>query len=217
MGSDFSGHEILGESSRRFKTNLVRLQTLQYKANPKSQDDGQALFFCEVRGRQARIRNARVVVRPECYETLASIPHWRRIFSSLWTSDDHPLFLWGRTFRSHSHAFQSAKFQAAGRDDIALRFSVESGSALGTTGTGLDAHRARKMAVLSQEQLQRWRDVEDEKKDEIYRAKYAVAGLPREALIATLDAQLWNRGPRISPIRCQRLEALRLQLKVAAS
>jgi len=78
----------------------------------------------------------------------------------LWTHgvNDDELLVWrGLSFRSHSHAFQDAKFVCAGRADVARQFSVEGGTGLGTTGSGLDAHKARKIVRLSSAQLAQWR------------------------------------------------------------
>ena len=154
-----------------------------------------------------------VVADPNRYAELNRIVHWRRIFSSLWTHenpDDH--IAWrGRTYRSHSHAFQAAKFAYAGRPDVAERFSVESGTDLGANGTGLDAHRNRKIALLGEAQLAMWAKAELECKREIYAAKYG-SGTPRRALLATGEAELWNRGPRIRTLRNLRLEELRASL-----
>jgi len=143
------------------------------------------------------------------YVKLNEIPNWRRMFSSLYSGES---LVWrGQTYRSHSHAFQAAKFHAAGHEQVATTFTVESGSMLGKYGNGLDAHKARKVVHLSAVELARWRSVEPQCKDEIYAAKYATVGC-KTALLATKHAQLWNRGPRIRTLRNTRLERIRALL-----
>jgi predicted NAD-dependent protein-ADP-ribosyltransferase YbiA (DUF1768 family) len=153
------------------------------------------------------------IMDESAYVALASISHWRRMFSSLYVLEDEGGGLtWrGRTFRSHSHAFQAAKFKIAGHEDTAALFSVESGSDLGARGSGLDAHRARKIVHLSSAELAVWEQHQAVCKNEIYAAKFAVPSV-RAALLATGTAQLWNRGPRIKTLRNVRLEAIRTQL-----
>jgi predicted NAD-dependent protein-ADP-ribosyltransferase YbiA (DUF1768 family) len=151
-----------------------------------------------------------VVRDASAYAALAAIPHWRRMFSSLYVLEEG--LTWrGRTYRSHSHAFQAAKYAEAGHSDTAALFSVESDSELGSRGSGLDAHRARKMVHLSLTELAQWEAQQAVCKDEIYAAKFAVPSV-RAALLATCQAQLWNRGPRIKTLRNMRLEAIRAQL-----
>lgn len=150
------------------------------------------------------------VVDASRYAELATIPHWRRRFSSHWCES----FGWrDRTYRTHSHALQAAKFMAADRSDVAEMFCVESGSRLGTTGTGLDADRSRKIALLTEEQMARWNDQRGAAKDEIYLAKFSALEECRRALLATAEARLWNRGPRIRALRNVRLENTRSLLR----
>ena len=179
-------------------------------------DDDRLVFFANSADKPVGRGVGEKVAQPKEYATLQSIPHWRRIFSSLWTSDAHPLRWRGRTFRSHSHAYQAAKFEEAGAPDAASEFCIESGSWLGTQGTGLDAHKARRVVKLTPEQLAVWASREDVCKEEIYRAKYMAEddddALPRRALLATGRAELWNQGPRIKTRRCVRLEKIRDEL-----
>jgi predicted NAD-dependent protein-ADP-ribosyltransferase YbiA (DUF1768 family) len=146
---------------------------------------------------------------PLCYAELASIAHWRRMFSDLWEDD---IVINGLTYRTHHHAFQAGKFQAAGLADIGYMFSKESGSTIGL-GTGIDAFRARKKVILSPEQYQKWQEQKGQVKDAIYAAKFTRESHPGKALLATQNALIINKGPRIKRIECVRLMRQRENLK----
>jgi len=146
------------------------------------------------------------------YAELNNIPHWRRMFSSLYTHDFGNYLVWrGRPYRSHSHAFQAGKFLTAGRADVAEKFCANSQDSLGANGSGLDAHKAKKIVRLSAKELSLWESAMPQCRHEIYTAKFSTP-LLRRALLATGTAQLWNRGPRIKTLRNVRLENIRAKL-----
>ena len=139
------------------------------------------------------------------YAELKAIPHWRRMFSSLYDAEP---FLWeGRTFRSVEHAFQSAKFFSCGKMRAAERFALESGDRL-ASASALEAHRCRKIEILSPAELAAWEAARHATKLRIYEARFT-QGTPARALAATGQAELWSAGPRIGPLRCTTIEEVR--------
>jgi hypothetical protein len=177
-----------------------------------SSDEDMLCFYASSADKPAGKGANEYVSDASVYAELDSITHWRRMFSSLFVFMNGEKLVWrGRSYRSHSHAYQAAKFTTAGHDETAMLFSIESDSELGTYGSGLDAHRARKIINLSPQELALWYDEESQCKDEIYAAKYSIPSV-QKALLATGTAQLWNRGPRIRILRNTRLEAIRTML-----
>jgi hypothetical protein len=154
------------------------------------------------------------VADPKLYIELEHIPHWRRVFSSLWDNEafEH-ICLDGakRRFKSVCHALNAEKFLFAGYKDIAVSFSLDSNSELGKA-SGLTAHKARKIVKIKEEIITEWWEIEKEIKRKIYLSRYS-KGLARKVMLATGNAELWNRGPRITTIRCTSLEAIREEIR----
>ena len=143
---------------------------------------------------------------PSIYAKLNKIPNWRRMFSSLW--DGENILYKGRTYKSFEHAFQAQKFIHAGYNKIAYSFCLESGTIL-SEGTGLDAFKARKKKLLSEEQMGSWHSIVSDIKMDLYRTKYGKGTIARKALLYTKTAELWNAGPRIRKVRCFSTELIR--------
>jgi len=149
------------------------------------------------------------VADPTKYKRLSKIKNWRRMFSDLWEED---FKFEGKTYRTQQHALQAAKFTSAGYNDIAFQFCVESGSKL-ALGCGLDAMRARKKVMLSEDEMAVWNEVRPTRKTAIYAAKYCGGNTASEALVATMDAILVSNGPRLHRIVCERLMQAREHLQ----
>ena len=113
------------------------------------------------------------VKNPTEYAGLAAItPRWRDVFSDMW--DGEKVTVWERSFRTHQHALQSAKFTAAGLPEVAALFSTDGGE----LGEG-PAHRARRAANdgnvtanLTAAQWAMWEAARQRMKAEIYAAKF---------------------------------------------
>ena len=137
---------------------------------------------------------------------------WRRVLSNLF--DELPFQYTSctdgkrYTYRSFEHAFQSEKFRVNGYSKVAYNFTLESGSDL-AMGSGLTARCARKIILLNQEELNRWDNIQHDVIISIYKEIYLREGLQRDILLATKDAQLWHREPRMPPHRVQLLEYIR--------
>ncbi len=152
-----------------------------------------------------------VIKTPNEYSELDNIKNWRRIFSSLWTHPQTPISYNGLKYISFEHAFQSAKFIETGYHKVAKEFSIESQSDL-SKKSGLTAFRNRKKVILDKSELEKWRQNQSKIKDEITWAKYNQIEVAKRALLATKNAEIWNKGPRIREIRCFRTEKIRSKL-----
>jgi hypothetical protein len=146
---------------------------------------------------------------PSSYGELAKIPHWRRMLSTLYS--DEPFKYNGATFTSTEHALMREKFSSANMVSTARMFERESGSEIAIS-TGLVARKNRKIEIMTNEQLAYWDSIRRDKKKEIYGARFS-SGICYRALLCTGTAQLWSRGPRISPIRSSTLETIRNSLE----
>ena len=147
------------------------------------------------------------VVKDETrYAALASIPHWRRILSNFHVC---PFKYNGKTYRTIEHAFQAAKIALANPSE-AEKFTVESGDALGQ-GDGLAARSARKLVVLSKDQVQQWASMSRRVMEEVARAKYQQCPEAMSVLLATQDAELWHIVTRGRPDHFVHLEKIRAE------
>ena len=82
------------------------------------------------------------------YDELKKIPHWRRILSNFYET---PFLYSGKMWKTVEHAFQAQKI-ALVNPELAETFTIDSGELLGM-GSGLDARKARKIAILSGSKL----------------------------------------------------------------
>ena len=138
------------------------------------------------------------------YHELASIPSWRRILSNFYEDE----FVYeGFRYRSVEHAFQGQKIAMADGQK-AYEFTMDSGSRLGL-GTGLDARKARKMVVLSHEDIATWDKIKMIVMKEILYARFSTSALGRRVLLATGNAQLWHGARGIPKERQVWLEDVR--------
>ena len=167
-------------------------------------------FYARSADKPAGLGIGDVVDDPSIYEKLNEIPNWRRMFSSLW--DGENITCGTRTYKSYEHAFQAQKFLSAGYKRTAYSFCLESDTVL-ANGTGLDAFKARKKKMLTEEQMEHWHSIVSDVKMEIYRDKYAKGTIARKALLRTRSAELWNAGPRIQKIRCYSTELIRNEIR----
>lgn len=168
------------------------------------------VFFAKSADKPAGSGVGDVVANSAEYAELNTLKNWRRVFSTLW--DEEPFTYQGRTYRSLEHALQALKFSSCGRDDIAIQFAKESGTAL-SKATGVEAYQARRIATLPKDLIAVWDQNKRILKKPLYRAKYTQCPSARKALLATRQAELWNSGPRIETIRCITLEDIRAELQ----
>jgi hypothetical protein len=159
------------------------------------------------------------VTNVEVYSDLAAAKDWRQVLTVFWTADHVEDFIVfrGRTYRSHSHAFQAAKFEVH-HPQVSWNFCVESGSEIGTRGSGWEANCAGKSPALTPGQLQNWCEARERRAtDEIYAVKFRPGSLAARILLATKSAELYRVGLRGTAVRCGRLERIRASLAEAAS
>lgn len=145
------------------------------------------------------------------YNELSKIKNWRRMFSDLYIGSTSIKYK-NLSFKTQHHAFQAAKFLSAGLYETAFKFSIESCDKIGL-GNGVDAFRARKLVMLTSEQLENWNKIRGEMKDEIYLCKYTQVLECNRALLETKNALLISGGPRIKKIICKRLMETRDKLR----
>ena len=147
------------------------------------------------------------VVKDETkYAALASNPHWRRILSNFHVC---PFKYNGKTYRTIEHAFQASKIALTNPSE-AEKFTVESGDTLGQ-GDGLAARTARKLVVLSKDQVQQWENMSRRVMEEAARAKYQQCPEAMRVLLATQDAELWHIVTRGRPDHFVHLETIRAE------
>jgi predicted NAD-dependent protein-ADP-ribosyltransferase YbiA (DUF1768 family) len=117
--------------------------------------------------------------------------------------DEETVTVWGRTYRTHQHALQSAKYIAAGLSEEAAKFTVESGHKIGQ-GPANEARRAgNNILRLTAEQWALWETARPLMKDDIYAAKFREGSLAAKVLLATNDALMINDGQK--KVVCTRL------------
>lgn len=142
------------------------------------------------------------------YRDLEKILNWRQKLSNFAIA---PFKLDGKTWRTVEHYFQAQKLRLVD-SELAEVFTVESGSVLGTEGTGLDARKMRKAKILPKEVLDVWEKQKDEVMARAWKAKFSQNPEMRRVLLATGEAELYHAGPRIPLQRFVGLETLRHDL-----
>jgi ribA/ribD-fused uncharacterized protein len=144
------------------------------------------------------------------YKELEQIMNWRRKLSNFAVA---PFKLDGKTWRTVEHYFQAQKLRLVD-SELAETFTVESGTFLGTEGTGLDARKMRKAKLLSKELLKVWDSQKDEIMVKAWRAKFTQNEEMKKVLLATGESELCHAGPRISLQRFVGLETIRSDLRL---
>ena len=160
------------------------------------------LFYSTSKELRRDRRSARYqehISHPKDYLELDSIPDWRKVLSNFYvfefTIEVAPDTI--LTFRSIEHGFHYFKIRLAD-PSRAFDFSLESGSKL-SKGEGLDARRARKLVVLTSQQLQEWDSIKDSVLYSLSKCRYSQDPLSKQVLLATRDAQLWHIASRSAP------------------
>lgn len=146
------------------------------------------------------------------YKELEQITNWRQKLSNFAVA---PFKLDGKTWRTVEHYFQAQKLRLVD-SELAETFTVDSGTALGTEGTGLNARNMRKAKILSKELLKVWDLQKDESMAKAWTAKFSQNEEMKKVLLATGEAELWHSGPRIPLQRFVGLETLRMNLQVSS-
>ena len=139
------------------------------------------------------------------YRELEQIINWRQKLSNFAIA---PFKLDGKTWRTVEHYFQAQKLRLVD-PDLAEIFTVESGSLLGTEGTGMDARKMRKVKILPKELLEVWDKQKDEVMARAWEAKFCQNAEMKKTLLATGEAELYHAAPRIPLQRFVGLETLR--------
>lgn len=142
------------------------------------------------------------------YDELKKIPHWRRILSNFYEA---PFSYSEKMWMTIEHAFQAQKI-ALVDPELAETFTIDSGESLGM-GSGLDARKARKIAILSGSKLNKWNSMKHRIMEEIVEARYMSDHVGADVLIKTCDAELWHGIPRGKPMRMFGHEKVRNKLQ----
>jgi ribA/ribD-fused uncharacterized protein len=143
------------------------------------------------------------------YKQLEQILNWRQKLSNFAVA---PFTLDKKTWRTVEHYFQAQKLKLVS-PELAETFTVESGTYLGTEGSGLDARKMRKAKFLSKELLTIWDSEKDTVMVRAWEAKFSQNAEMKEVLLATGEAELCHSGPRIPLQRFVGLETLRTSLR----
>jgi hypothetical protein len=150
------------------------------------------------------------------YSELNAISDWRKILSNFYVFDFKtevaPDFI--LTFRTIEHGFHYFKIRLAD-PSRAFDFALESGSKL-SKGDGLDARRARKLVVLTSQQLQEWDAIKESVLYSLSKCRYSQDPLSKQVLLATREAQLWHIVSRSAPAHFTHLERVREEFKVSS-
>lgn len=141
------------------------------------------------------------------YDELKKIPHWRRILSNFY---EVPFSYSGKMWMTVEHAFQAQKI-ALVDPDLAETFTIDSGKSLGM-GSGLDARKARKIAILPESKLSKWNSMKHKVMEDIVEARYTQDPVGADVLIKTGDAELWHGIARGKPMRMFGHEKVRAKL-----
>lgn len=143
------------------------------------------------------------------YKELEQIMNWRQKLSNFAVA---PFTLDEKTWRTVEHYFQAQKLRLVD-SELAETFTVESGTFLGTEGTGLHARKMRKAKLLSNELLKVWDSYKDECMEKAWNAKFTQNEDMKRLLLATGDAELFHSGPRIPLQRFVGLEIIRNRIR----
>lgn len=139
------------------------------------------------------------------YQELQMIPNWRQKLSNFAVA---PFLLSGRTWRTVEHYFQAQKLRLVD-PELAETFTVESGTVLGTKGSGLDARKMRKARILSRELLEKWESEKEKRMEEAWKEKFTQNLEMRKVLVATGKATLLHAAPRMPIEHWKSLESFR--------
>jgi ribA/ribD-fused uncharacterized protein len=147
------------------------------------------------------------VANPAVYDGLNRHKDWRKTLSNFHVG---PFPFDGKMYNTIEHGFQAAKIRMADAE-AAESFSLDSGSEL-AKGDGAAAQAARKMRMLSKDQVKQWDAISSDVMGRLARAKYRHCEEARQVLLDTLDAELWHfrRG---GAVRFLHLEAIRAELR----
>lgn len=146
------------------------------------------------------------ILNKDIYKELNKIPFWRRTFSSLYEES----FIWLKmSFLSYEYAYQASKYLFNGLYKLGFEFSLESNSNMSKSVKNIK----KRFYLLNEEQLEKWKNLLPQIKDQIYKAKFNRNSIAGKALIETNNAILINAGPRITKRICKRLMNLRNELK----
>lgn len=146
----------------------------------------------------------------ERWNKFNSIPDNRKILSNLY---EQPMKIDNLTFKTVEHYLQYRKIRLTNQKIAEDTFTMESKSKI-ALGTGFDAQKARKIVKLTEDQLEYWHKIEQDKAKEMAKIhKFSPGTNAYNLLMSTNDAQLWSYAPRHPLVRMKRTEELRDRLK----
>lgn len=143
----------------------------------------------------------------EKYQNLGKYPNWRRVLTHFHVCK---FIYMGKSYKTIEHAYQASKIAIAD-PNMAHLFAMESDSTL-SYSDGFTAREARKMIVLTTNQLAEWHSKSYQIMTDITRAKYHQCCTARRVLKETKDAQLWHFERGIPLTQWIHLEQLRSTL-----
>lgn len=71
------------------------------------------------------------------------------------------------------------------------------------------AYKNRKIILLSEKEMSVWHDIIYDAKYNICMCKFSQIEIAKSALLGTMEAEIWNIGPRIKTLKCKTLEKVR--------
>lgn len=169
-------------------------------------------------GSRSRKAPMEKIFRPEDLTELEAFGDWRSPLDPFWTATDPADYLeWnGKTYRSHIHALQAAKYRKW-HSELADQFCVESGNNVGVVLDAWEVLRLCREQPLTKGRMEYWRNHRKAVREEILEAKFTASSLPGRILIATREAELWSSPCPEAPWRRNVfLEKLRTKLQTSA-
>lgn len=153
------------------------------------------------------------------YSSLGRIPNWRQKLSNFWVS---PFSFGGFQWNTVEHMFQAYKIQIS-NPELAYQFTLNSNSSL-SRGTGLEAQKQRKCAILNPTQLHQWNLIKSDVMLGGLRGKFSTHSDLADILLVTgpgtervfdptIPAELWHGASRQAPTRQFLLEQVRTELR----
>lgn len=134
------------------------------------------------------------VENAKMYKQLSKIENWRQGLSNMqvceFTYED-------KKYRTIEHAYQAAKIALVDEKE-AFKYSLDSGDIIGS-GSGSSAVKNSKAVKLNPKQEKKWDGMSSTVLVDIAKAKFSTCELPRQVLLLTKYAELWNsNGTRAS-------------------
>lgn len=134
-------------------------------------------------------------------EFLSKFVDWRKVLSNFHVTEKPMLFTVNEVtgeayhFRTVEHIYQAMKYFVNGYNSIGMKFTLESGDAIGQ-GVGLDARKGRKLVNLSPKELDNWFKKSKSVMNRALEIKFSTDRISKLVLDNTFPCKLFHIIPR---------------------